>query len=1226
MVPANTTHAGQVTLAWDQNPESNIAGYKIYYGNASRDYDWFIDVGNVTSWTVTNLTDGITYYFAATAYDNSNPPLESTYSTEVSKSMCSYSISPTSASFSASGGTGSVSVTTQAGCSWSASSGASWMTITSGSSGTGNGAVNYSVGPNTGGSRTAGSTFAGRVFTVNQSAATTYTITASAGTGGSISPSGSVSVAQGGSQTFTISANTGYQITNVTVDGVSQGAISSYTFSNVTAAHTISASFSVRTYTITASAGTGGSISPSGSVSVNHGSSQSFTISANTGYQISNVTVDGVSQGVISSYTFSNVTAGHTISATFSAISYTITASAGTGGTISPSGAVTVSQGGNRTFTISANMGYTIGNVTVDGASQGAISSYTFTNVTASHTISATFTANTYTISASAGTGGTITPSGSVSVTYGSNRTFTITANTGYQISNVTVDGVSQGAISSYTFSNVTANHTISATFSVRTYTIAASAGTGGSISPSGSVSVTHGSNRTFTITANTGYTIANVLVDGSSVGAVSSYTFSNVTANHTISASFSIRSYTIGASAGTGGTISPSGSVSVNHGANQTFTITPNSGYGISSVLVDGSSVGALNSFTFTNVSSSHTIVASFAVNTYTINASAGTGGTISPSGAVSVSGGSNQTFTITPNTGYRIADVLVDGSSVGTVSSFTFTNVSSSHTIVASFAANIYIITASAGVGGSISPSGSVTVNHGTNRSFTITPNTGYVVSNVVVDGTSVGAVSSYTFNNVTSAHTISATFSVHAYTLTASAGSGGTISPSGTVNVNHGGNQTFTITPNTGYTIANVVVDGSSVGAVSSYTFSNVTANHTISASFIAITYTISASTGAGGTISPSGNVTVSHGNNQSFTITPASGYAISNVLVDGVAQGPVGSFTFSNVTRNHSISASFSQITYTIQASVASGGTISPSGTVTVAQGANQTFVITPDSGYVVSDVLVDGTSVGAVSSYTFTNVSSSHAISVSFMQGYTLAVSTTGNGSGDVTPTPTATTYPPGTKVTLKATKDTSSVFEGFSGDCTTNRTSCTITMNKHTSVTATFKLKTFKVRTTVIGSGTVDVEEPVSAQDIKKDKKETGNKNKEIKNEKKEKKVTKINRSKHNTSIDYGDELAYSITPEPGSYIKKVSVDGKSLGSVEALNFADIKRNHNVVIRFESEEKTTSNKKIEIIKRQLVLHDDDDLGEQQALDESTDDFDDAPGESPAMNRFASVNQ
>jgi hypothetical protein len=1062
-------HAAQVTLAWDRNAESNVAGYKIYYGNASRDYDWWIDVGDVTSFTLTNLGDGATYYFAATAYDNANPPLESTYSDEVSKSTCSYSITPTSNSFGASGGSGSVSVTTQAGCPWDASSGAPWMTITSGSSGTGSGTVNYSIGSNTtANTRTAISTIAGKVFTVNQAAASSYTITASSGTGGTISPSGSVSVAQGGSQTFNITANTGYTISSVTVDGVSQGALSSYTFTNVTANHTISATFTANTYTISASAGAGGSISPSGAVSVSHGANRSFTITANTGYQVSSVTVDGTSVGAVTSYTFSNVTANHTISATFSIRTYTITASAGTGGSISPSG--------------------------------------------------------------------------SVSVSHGSNQSFTITANTGYQVSSVTVDGTSVGAVNSYTFSNVTAGHTISATFSAITYTITASAGTGGSISPTGAVSVNHGANRTFTITANTGYTIANVLVDGASVGAVSSYTFTNVTTGHTISASFNITTYTISASAGTGGSISPSGSVSINHGANRTFTITPDTGYGVSSVLVDGASVGAVSSYTFSNVTANHTISASFAVNTHTINASAGTGGTISPSGAVPVSGGANQTFTITPNTGYRIANVLVDGSSVGTVGSFTFTNVSSSHTISASFAANTYTINASAGVGGSISPNGAVTVNHGVN--------------------------------------------------------------------------QTFTITANTGYTVAGVTVDGVSRGAISSYTFSNVTANHTISATFTVNNYTINATAGAGGTISPNGSVSVNHGANQTFTITPAGGYSISNILVDGVSQGAVNSYTFSNVTANHAISASFNQITYTIQASATPGGSISPSGTVTVAQGANQTFTITPDSGYVISDVLVDGSSVGAGGSYTFTNIGSNRTITANFVQGYTLTITTTGTGSGDVTSDPQTTVYSPGTKVTLKATKDESSSFEGFSGDCTTKRSSCTLTMNKHANVSATFKLKTLKFKTTVIGNGTIALEEPITVEGGIKGQRE----------EKKGKKVVKVKKAKHNTEIEYGDQLVYRIIPEPGNYIKNVAIDGKSQGSVESLTFADIKRNHNVKVKFETETESNLTKKIQLVKHQVFLQDKEGTDELQNPNDLSDDVDDDDPVEPPSTSYASVNK
>ena len=70
---------------------------------------------------------------------------------------------------------------------------------------------------------------------------------------------------------------------------------------------------------------------------------------------------------------------------------------------------------------------------------------------------------------------------------------------------------------------------------------------------------------------------------------------------------------------------------------------------------------------------------------------------------------------------------------------------------------------------------------------------------------------------------------------YTITATAGANGSISPSGTINaVEHTG-QVFTINPNTGYKITDVKVDGASVGAVNTYTFNDITANHTISALF-------------------------------------------------------------------------------------------------------------------------------------------------------------------------------------------------------------------------------------------------------------------------------------------------------------------------------------------------------------------------------------------------------
>lgn len=77
--------AASVIVSWDPNQESDLSGYRIYYGKASRQYDQMIDVGNVTSFKIDNLQVGVTYYFAVTAYDFSGN--ESDFSEEVSATI-----------------------------------------------------------------------------------------------------------------------------------------------------------------------------------------------------------------------------------------------------------------------------------------------------------------------------------------------------------------------------------------------------------------------------------------------------------------------------------------------------------------------------------------------------------------------------------------------------------------------------------------------------------------------------------------------------------------------------------------------------------------------------------------------------------------------------------------------------------------------------------------------------------------------------------------------------------------------------------------------------------------------------------------------------------------------------------------------------------------------------------------------------------------------------------
>jgi len=159
---------------------------------------------------------------------------------------------------------------------------------------------------------------------------------------------------------------------------------------------------------------------------------------------------------------------------------------------------------------------------------------------------------------------------------------------------------------------------------------------------------------------------------------------------------------------------------------------------------------------------------------------------------------------------------------------------------------------------------------------------------------------------------------TTSMVSHLITATAGNGGSISPQGEVNVIQGASQTFAITPDIGYIINTVVVDTVPTGAVGSYTFTNVNAPHTITATFsTGASNIITSSAGAGGKISPpglppggaGGPVSVAYGADQSFTITPNAGFVINDVKVDGASKGPITSYMFINVQNTHTIAASF-----------------------------------------------------------------------------------------------------------------------------------------------------------------------------------------------------------------------------------------------------------------------------------------------------------------------------
>jgi uncharacterized protein (TIGR02145 family) len=308
----------------------------------------------------------------------------------------------------------------------------------------------------------------------------------------------------------------------------------------------------------------------------------------------------------------------------------------------------------------------------------------------------------TYAITVSSGTGVLITPPGSISAPEGSSPAFTFSAQTGYNLTSVLVDGqVNSTALAagSYTFLPVSATHTLNVTATLKTYPITVTSGAGGTMSPAANQVANHGSTPTFIATATTGNRIKTLSVDGVAISAAvgkTSYTymFSAVTAARTIAVTFeTIPAYAITATAGTGVVMTPPGSVSAPEGSSPAFAFSAQTGYNLTSVLVDGldnSTALAAGSYTFALVSAPHTLVVTATLKTYPITVTTGAGGTMSPAANQVANHGSTPTFTFTPNAGYGVDKVLVDGKNepaAVTNKAYTFSSVTAAHTIQVSF-----------------------------------------------------------------------------------------------------------------------------------------------------------------------------------------------------------------------------------------------------------------------------------------------------------------------------------------------------------------------------------------------------------------------------------------------------------------------------------------------------------------------------------------------------------
>lgn len=284
----------------------------------------------------------------------------------------------------------------------------------------------------------------------------------------------------------------------------------------------------------------------------------------------------------------------------------------------------------------------------------------------------------------------------------------------------------------------------------------------------------------------------------------------------------------------GGGGSIEPSGPQTIKEGESVTFQFVPEEGYEVAEVLIDDQPIGKRDAYTITAISTSQALVVRFDPKTYSITLTTdGEGGTIvgevgneEREAFFRVKHNESVRLLIEPDEGYTVAWLKINGRDVEptpeeTVDeqpmswSHVIPNVREEYSVMTAFRLKEYSITAMADAGGSISPTGKITVTYGSTRTFYIKPNEdeGYRIAAVQVDNEEVSITGIYTFTRVVKNHTIYAQFEKRTYTVTLKIeglpeGVSPTVEPKDPWIVKHDETVKFNITPPYGYRLKEVL----------------------------------------------------------------------------------------------------------------------------------------------------------------------------------------------------------------------------------------------------------------------------------------------------------------------------------------------------------------------------------------------------------------------------------
>jgi len=684
-------------------------------------------------------------------------------------------------------------------------------------------------------------------------------------------------------------------------------------------------------------------------------------------------------------------------------------------------------------------------------------------------------------------------------VAEGTSASITFNPDNGYCIANVKVnntDVTSSVVNNQYTINNITANTTLAVTFEANpptTYTLSLTAPGNGYASYNGMITrnstreftIDEGSSPTIVLNPDKGYRIANVKVNNTDVTSSvvnNQYTISNVTANTTLEVTFEViptTKYTLSIKATGNGTVDYNGysvrdkisSFTVVNGLSATLTISADSGNRIKNVTANSADVTSNvvdGKYTINNVTANTNIEVVFeTIPVYTLSIKASGNGYASYNGTIvlssmynaSVTEGTSATIFFTPDRGYRIKSVKVNGTDVTTSvtnSQYTISNIRANTTLEVEFEAlppTTYTLSVTASGNGYASynlitirnNTSTYTVNEGASATITFTPDNGYRIANVKVNNMDVSSIvvnNQYTINNITANTNVEVVFeAIPTYTLTIITAGYGYVDYSGNVirsqsksySVREGSAASMSFVPDAGYRVASIRLNNTDIMPSvvdNQYTISDIRSDVTLTVIFEQMpptTFTLNISTVGNDYVYCNGTTlrnethsfTLTEGSSESVTFSPDSGYRIANVILNNtdVTSSVVNNqYTINGINANTSLSVSFEAIpikTYALIVSAIGNGFASYSDATirsgiesfTLNEGSDATVYFSPDAGYRIAHVKVNNTDVTADvrdNRYTISNINANTTLEVSFEAipptTYALSITAQGNGS------------------------------------------------------------------------------------------------------------------------------------------------------------------------------------------------------------------------------------